>query len=291
MRNDENKAVAAVMAACAGAGFSSGREIVLFFSQLGDMSWPGVVLSSVTFALLCAAVCSLSIQTGETCISDIYMKVLGSRRGAAAIVIHFLLMSLTAYVMLCTSGKLAMLALPYRNAFGMGILFTLGSALVLNMKNMALLPMAGLAAVVMCGGFYAALWADPRPVTIHLNYVTVPKLSGSVTGAIVLSGLHASLSASVAGGVSSRFSGQRVHPMRFGIKCGALMLTMLTAANGAILRGGEKLLSQALPTTVLAARWGVTGYYMNIAVMWLCATTTLAAALGSFGRAGTKRSS
>lgn len=287
MKRGENRAVMAVMAAVAGVGFSSGREMVLFFAQMERASWIGIVLSSAMFAMMCTAACSYARQTGKKRLADVFAQVLGPRLGAAVRAIYSLLMALAAGVMLTVCGKMAMLALPFRNAFRMGMLLALSAALLLNMKNMAKMPLAGLAAVLLCGMFHTALAVDRRPVTIHLEYVTVPRLSGSMAAAVLMAVLHSSLAASVAGGVAVRFAGECENPVRFGTKCGISMLLMLTAANGAVLSGGKRLLSQAMPTVVLAARWGIAGYYISLFAMWLCALTTLAAALGSLG--GIKR--
>ena len=56
---------------------------------------------------------------------------------------------------------------------------------------------------------------------------------------------------------------------------------LLLCANAALSRGGEALLAQALPTVILAARGGTAGFYLSAGFAWLCALTTLTAALAA----------
>lgn len=277
----EWRGAAAVVAAAAGAGFSSGREVVLFFSQMGWASWVGVGFASVIFGLLCAVVCHFAQETGARTFLGVYRRVLDARQGAVVGAIHGLLMALTAGVMAVAVGEMAALALPLRGAFWMGVLFSTGLALLMSAKGMRGVALMGVPALALCGVFYLALALDPRPVTVYPRYQTVPELSGSVTAAILLATLHAALNASIAGGVTACFAERACRPAQFGLWCGGMMFLLLSASNAAILRGGKELFSQALPTVVLAARWGKFGYYGCILVMWLCSLTTLAAALGS----------
>lgn len=280
-KTSEWRGAAAVVAAVAGAGFSSGREVVLFFAQMGWASWIGVGFAAAMFGLLCAVVCHFARTTGARSFQEVYRRVLDVRQGTVVGAIHGLLMALTAGVMAVAAGEMAALALPIRGAFWMGMFFTTGLALLMSTREMRGMALLGVPSLALCGLFYLALALDPRSVTIYMNYETVPEMSGSVTAAILLATLHAALNASIAGGVTACFARRVGSPMRFGARCGGMMLLLLSASNAAVLRGGEKLFSQALPTVVLAARWGKFGYYGCILVMWLCALTTLAAVLGS----------
>ena len=268
-------------AATAGAAFASGREVGMFFSQMGWASWIGVGCASAMFGLFCGIICRFARQTGAKSFAAVYMRVLDMRQGAVVGAVHGLLMALTAGVMMAAVGELAALALPLYNAFWMGVLFSTGIALLLNLRGMRAMIQAGLPVIALCAVFYAALALDPRKTTVHFQYETVPELSGSVSAALLLAALHSALCASVSGGVAARMAGDVSQPMRFGARCGAMMLALLSAGNAALLRGGEKLLSQALPTVLLAARWGKAGFYISIFVMWICSTMTLSAALGT----------
>lgn len=277
----EWRGAVAVVAAVAGAGFSSGREVVLFFAQMGWASWIGVGFASLIFGMLCAVICHFARTTGAHTFLAVYRRVLDARQGTIVGAIHGLLMALTAGVMAVATGEMAALALPLRGAFWMGVLFSTGLALLMSMRGMRGVAIMGVPSLILCGAFYFALALDPRSVTVYPLYETVPELSGSVTAAILLATLHAALNASIAGGVTACYAERVGRPVRFGLRCGGMMFLLLGTSNAALLRGGKELFSQALPTVVLAARWGKLGYYGCILVMWLCALTTLAAALGS----------
>lgn len=281
MRKGDLSAAVAVAAASAGTGFASGREIVLFFSQMGRASWIGVACAAAMFGMLCGLVCRAAKQTGGESFRGVCLRVLGVRRGMVAGAAHGLLMAVTAGRMIIGAGEMAALVLPVKHAFLMGALLSVGTALLLCMRRMRRMVVFGTVTAVLCALFYASLALDPRKVRIYRSYETVAELSGSVSAALVLAMLHAALNASVACGVTCCFSSRVEKPFGFGMLCGGLMLIMLSAANAAVMRGGAKLLSQALPTVVLAARWGVFGYYAAISVMWLCDTATLAAAIGA----------
>ena len=279
-------AAAASVAAASGIGFSSGRTIAMFFSQMGWASWLGVGTASVVFGALCGGACVLARRTGAKGLLGAYMRLLGLRFGRAVGVLHGLLLLLIAAVMLMTAGNLAALALPVRNAVWMGVLAALGISLLLSMRDMRGLIGFGLMTIAVCAAFYAGLALDPRPVRYYRRFETVAELSGSVPAAIVLAVLYAALSASVASGVAASRAGEIGRPGRFALLCGAGMLLMLLAANAALVRGGERLLSLPLPTVALAARWGTFGYYACILTMAMSATAALSAAVGALAGIG-----
>jgi len=283
----EWRAAFAVLAASAGICFSSGRETALFFSQTGGASWIGAAVASAAFGMLCGVVCRFARLTGAVSLHGVYRSVLSGRQGEMTGALYTVLTALTAGVMLVRAGELAALTLPFHNAFWMGLFSALGLAFLLNMRRMGGLSWAGVFVSGCTAAFHMALALDPRAPVQRIHVEVHPELSGSVIAAIMLAVLHAALCASVSGGVTVRYAGWIERPWYFAGKCGLLMCALLLTANWAILSGGERLLSQALPTVPLAARWGAFGYYVCICVMALCTVTTLAAAVGTLtGRSG-----
>lgn len=275
IRGEWPAAVSAV-AAAAGVSLASGRQAVVFFAQMQGASWIGVLTASALFGALCGLVARAAAQTGSGSFVDVCARTLSGRWGMAVGMLYGLIMALAAAAMLAESGRLAELALPLHNAYWMGVVLSLGLASALCIRGMR---GWGAASLALCGMFYAALALDLRPVRIYGNYETELRLSGSVLAAMLMGALHAALSGSMAAG--SAASGGARSPVRLALSSGAMMLAVLAAANAALLRGGEKLLSQALPTVVLAARWGKAGFYGCILVKWMCAVATLSAALGA----------
>lgn len=264
----EDHAAAAVLAAAAGTGFSSGREIVLFFSQMGMSSWLGIFAASVMFGMMCGGICRLK------CMHWVWAAL------------HLFFAVTAAWMMLASAGKLTALTIPLRGAFWMGILLTLVLALLLNMKEMKLFRTGSVVIPVLCVAFYAALALDPRRPVLYWDYRAVPELSGSIAAALCGAGLHASINAAASAGVSTAVSGEIGSPLRFAVKCAVGMLAALSAGNAAMLAGGTALLSQARPEVVMAARWGKMGYYLSAFVLWtgcLATTTSLLNILFGYG--------
>ncbi|MBR1820281.1 MAG: hypothetical protein IJ769_01520, partial [Clostridia bacterium] len=51
-KGGEARAALAVMASVAGTGYASGRELAVFFAQLGRASWAAIALAAAAFGLL-----------------------------------------------------------------------------------------------------------------------------------------------------------------------------------------------------------------------------------------------
>lgn len=273
----EWRAALAVMAATAGVGYASGREFVLFFAQLGWASWIGVAFASLAFALLVGAVSRFARRTG----SSSPWRRLGPRAGRAAAGLYALLMACTAAVMLRRAGEVGALSLPVRGAYGWGVALALMLAILANLDGQRVLPLLGLTTALLAAGFYAALAIDPRPPRVYLHGETVLALRGNVVAAILLAAGYAAMNGCVAAGAAARFSTGAMSPSRFAALSGGMLFALLACANAAIARGGDVLLAQAMPTVVLAARWGIAGFWLSALLSFLCAAGTLTAVLGA----------
>ena len=83
-KGKELRAALAVMGAVAGTGYASGRELVLFFAQLGRASWVGIGFAAVVFALLTALLCRWAGTSGATGFAGACRQLLGPRTGGVA---------------------------------------------------------------------------------------------------------------------------------------------------------------------------------------------------------------
>ena len=127
------RALGAVLAATAGTAFLSGRQLTLFFSQLGGMSWLAVGTASALFGLCCGALCRFARQTGGENVAAVLMRRLDPRTGAAAGAAHGLLRAALAGIMLCVAGHMTALLWMAKNAFWMGAAGALLTAVLLRM--------------------------------------------------------------------------------------------------------------------------------------------------------------
>jgi len=270
-RRDERRAALAVMGAVAGTGYASGRELTLFFAQLGWACWVGIALAALAFGGMVAVVARWMAGGGGS------GRWTGGGLGRLIRLLRALLLALTAAGMLCCARRMGELTLPMRHGFLWGAGLAVLIAGLVNLAGLGALRALGL--VALAGGmlFHAALALDPRPVRTWLMGEIDLALEGSVPAAALLALCHVALNASVAAGVAARCSGGCLRPARLGLRCGALMLGALMCANAALARGGRALLAQAMPFVLLSARWGVTGFWLCAAFNYLCAVCTLAA--------------
>ncbi len=273
------RAAAAIMAAMAGTGYASGREIVLFFTQLGRASWIAVCFAASVFGLLAALLCHCARRWNADSFATLCGRLLGRRAKVLAAALHALLLAITAALMLFGAGEIGALTLPTRLSFLWGAGMALVVALMVNLTRLRPLPWLGLAVVAAGVAFYGALALDPRPPRVYLSGDVGLALDGSSAAAILLALVYGAMNASLAAGVSVRFGRGGARPARVGALCGGMLFALLACANAAIIRGGRQLLCQALPTVLLAARWGLAGFWMSAGFAFLCAVTTLAAAL------------
>lgn len=270
----------AIAAAMAGVGFASGRGVAAFFGQLGWAAWVGIPLAAIVFALMAGLIGHYARATGSRSFAGIFRRLAGKRLGAAIGGLHALLTLLTALVMLACAGELGALALPVKNAWLWGVGIALMAALAVNADGLRLLPAMGLAAFALTLSFYVAMALDARPVRVYLRCETALALSGSVGASILLAVLYAALSACLAGGMIAR-SGGASKPGAVASVCGVGLCAMLLCANAALLRGGASILGQAMPNVVLAARWGIAGFWWTVALQYLCTVASLTAAIGT----------
>ncbi len=275
-RGDWRAALAAIGAA-AGTAFASGRELTLFFAQLGWASWAGVALASAAFGAM--AWMTVRCAQGGRGLAGACRR-LGPWAGRAIGLARALLLALTAAVMLLGAGKVGALTLPVKNAFLWGAGLALLIALLFNLGGLRALPWLGLIALAVGAAFHAGLAVDPRPARTMLSADAELALEGSFPAAALLALLFAALNAAVAGDALARFSGGCASAARTGALCGLLMAAALVCANAALARGGRALLGQALPMVLLAARWGVWGFWLCAGLDWLCQLCTLSATLG-----------
>ena len=277
----ELKAACAVNAAVIGASFSSGREAASFFACTGWASWCGIAVSAALFGLLMGMICHFAIETGARDLPGIYYRKLDARCGDTIGVVHALLMLMMGAVALSTAGELGMLALngsyPYLIAAAVAVLL----ALAVTLSSFRPLSSLGLLLTPLFIVFFAALALDPRPATAGAYIKTATlDLRGNFPVAVLLGALFACLKAAMACGVAAA-NASGLKPWLFGTMCGALMALTAAAVNWALQRAGAGVWALNLPSVVLAARWGVFGYYICIFVMWAGTVAVLSCAIAS----------
>lgn len=271
----------AAVAAIVGAGFATGREIMVFFTGQGAYSWIGIVIASAGIGFLCGMIAHFALKTGAKSFPAIYGAEMGGACEGALQGLYGLLMLVTASVMLAAGAELGALALPFHHAELIGIALTLLAALLATRRNSRAMSVLGALLVPFVIVFYVAMAMDSRPAPVSFPERTA-YVYGSIPLAAVLGLLYAALNAAMAGGIICLTSKQHVEPRRVGLYTGLMLMGMLSAANAALYRAGPDMRNMALPAVILSARFGVAGFYLSILLLWSAVITTLCAALGSF---------
>lgn len=268
----EWQAALAAIAACSGIGFSSGQGIVLFFAQAGRASWLGIPIASLIFGLLAGLVCRCSRRTVPI------GRFAGYKGMRFLRLLNGLLMTLIAVMMLRRTGELGALALPVKRSAFWGSAIALMLAVIINAGGKKVFIYLGGFAAAFAIAFHGALALDPRTVRLPVHMETDLRWKDSLSAAVLLAILHGCMNGAAAGNLVQGFA-RGAAPARTGFVSGSLMFVQLMCANAAVFSGGEALYGAKLPTVILAARWGLTGFWMSALFMYFCAAATLAAAL------------
>ena len=258
------------IAAASGIGFSTGRELALFFAQLGGASWAGIALASMLYGLLCGAMLRYA------------QPLLAAARGTDGLSRAFrglnrLMAAVAAAAMLSRPGQLGAIALPLRHGYAAGVLAALALALAAARRPGSWLPAMGTMAAILALTLFSSLALDPRPVRAIGRGSTVLRLAGSMRAATALAVVYAAMAA-CAGLWTIPSAGVVVRPGRVGVRAGVIMAAILCAGNAALQRGGSDLIARPEPLILLLARWGIAGFWLCAVFSYLCAASTLSAA-------------
>ena len=278
----------AIMAAIAGTGLIPGRALVLFFAQLKSAMWPGILTASALFGAMAGFRARESFggrTTGPTPLgSDFSGRLVHWLRSLFA--------ALVTAVMLARTGKLGALTLPVAHGYAAGVAIAAVVALWLRASGPEGASAAGAAVYIAVVLFYAGMALDPRPVRLYDWCETELRLAGRLEAAIPLALLFACMNGAAAAWVRGPARGA-VRPLGLGAKAGGMLCAALVLGALALMRGGDALLGQEMPWTVLSARWGTAGFWACALVEYACDVTALSASLGmllgNLGRAGRRR--
>ena len=207
MRKAVNLSAAlSAVAAMVGAGFASGRELVVFFSGQGVPSWLGIAVACVGAGFLTGAISALARRTGRRELPGVFTRTMGPGAGVAMRTVYTALLILCAAAMLSTGATLGALTFPFHGSFLLGAGIVLASALLLTRRGA--LPVAGLALVVMMAAWYIALGVGQDETGIRVG--------GSVIISATSGMIYAAFNATVAAGVVclNAGEGRRAPPRR-----------------------------------------------------------------------------
>lgn len=261
----------AICAAIIGAGFASGREIVSFFACFGAASFLGAAAASAGVGALVYAVMLLSARTQSSSFAHIYGALMGKPCEDAVSVLHSLLCLITASAMLAAGAELGTLTFPVRHSQLLGFLLTLLAALAAVLSGFRTLSSMGALLIPLTFLYFFAMAAGcDYPIEFAAD---------GILPAIPMGLIYAAFNGALAGGAVCAAGLGGASPARTACLTGGIMFLLLSCADLAMLRAGDIVRQMSMPSVVLAANWGVFGYYASISVMWLAILTTLIAML------------
>jgi len=269
MKNDSS-AVLACTGAVIGAGFASGKEIVVFFSRYGKHAGWLIVLAAVVMAELCWVCMRTAVSSGSSCWCE---KTYGSK---LAPICFLLLMFVNAGAMTSASGHMAALIWQHQWAYPIGAVGTLMVSWRIGSGRLKLLTLlsAFLTMALLCA-MLAALAAQPQ----HMLLVGSSEIAlGNLTGASVRAVGYAAMNMTLAIGVAwkSALNTKRIAKVSalFGWLVGILLLI-----GHYVYRQHPEVYTSEFPMVALLAGYGRKGYLFSVVLLYLAVFTTLTSVL------------
>ncbi len=265
---------AAIVASIVGAGFASGREIVVFFGRYGVAGYAGAITAAGLVALAVRGVVTLAARYGEGALPGLMRRVAGRSAGGNAL-LALLLITVSA-AMVAAGGELGALLVNMHGARELGMALTALLAAACAARGMATLKWLGglTVAVMLCYFVLLALRApETGPAFVR---------PGALASAAAYAGFNIAGACGVACAAGLELGAQgdaRRAAARIGCAAGSLLLALLLAALACMRAHWAQVEPAPLPSVLLAARLGISGYYITIAVMWIAVLSTLAGAV------------
>ena len=274
------QAAVAVTAVGTGLGFASGRTQAVFCAQTVRASWMDAAFSALVFGALMAMLCHLKRRTGARRFPGVYRRLLGCHAGKLIGGLYAAALIVAAALLLSASAKVGALVLPLRHAALVGALAALLLAGIVAALGDGALACVGGAYLALLILLELALWRfGGRPDPARLRFVVDLRLADSVGGALALGALCACMSTALSAGVVVRMAGGRSSPSGVGMFCALLYLLVQLTGNAALQRQQQEILSLRTPFVALTALWGMPGFYLSAALIFLGASNALAGIL------------
>ncbi len=263
-KNDS--AVLACVGAVIGAGFASGRETIVFFTQYGAHAWWLIFLSTFTMAALCA-LCIRSAQK-ENCGANWCLLVRGKWLARAC---SLLLLVITAGAMVSASGHMIALLWYHPGAYAIGALGTLWLAWGLGYGSLR--PLSAISAVLslalLCA-LMAALIRHPGEAVLLAQPPDARSLASAAIRAVGYAGMNMMLAMGVVCRSAAHVRNSSVTAGLFG-----WMIGMLLLLSHCVYSRYQASHASDFPIIVLLSDDGARGYLFGALLLYLSILTTL----------------
>lgn len=244
-----------------GAGFASGREIMVFFTQYGKHSWWLIGWA----AGLMAWICSLSVrhaQDGGWC------RMVSGRLEQSC---TLLLLFITGGAMVSAAGQMIALVWVNQQAYWLAAAGTLMLAWVVGNTRVLGCLGSGLSVLLVCVLLVVRLHLPSVCAAVQLQPVKQTGLR-----AVVHAAGYAAMNMTLAIGVVSRCPKKRGVPWLFGLSIAGLM-----GVSNALYLQHPEMMQEPFPIVRLLAAFGRMGFVTSVCLLYLAIFTTLVSVVGT----------
>lgn len=284
MRHNRQEQAFACVGAVIGAGFASGREIMVFFTRYGQWSWALILLA---ISLMCA-ICVLTMrhvvkaQCTQWCGLFTQKSKILRLSGETCV---FLLMTVTGGAMLAAAGGLWALAVPVMHAHGLGMLLTMALAWLLARRSLG--PLAALSRWMTAAILFAYLLILAQTAGLVAAVDVRPAGSpwdGVSAGVQALA--YGAMNMAIALGVVCECAniGERQR-CRTAVVFAWVMVALLFLSNYLYLQHPE-LQNEAFPIVKLLSGLGTMGFWISLVILYLAVLTSLIAVFRAIQKLG-----
>ena len=240
-----------------GAGFASGREMIVFFAQYGKWGgWLVLLSAGVMTALLALCMAANQVKDKRLWFSE-----------AASIG----LMLVTAGGMISAAGHIAALVLPIKWAYQLGALGSLFFAWLIARKDIQKLAYAGVLLIAVMGAaLLLAAGQQPAEGITYMRAHNAWHIAGAAVKAVGYAAMNMTLAAAVAGSCLPN-ENKRLTAIIFDVMMSSIMLLSLRLYSKRM-----DSFNVAFPIIRLLSDYGKTGYLLSAGLLYLAIMTTLA---------------
>lgn len=269
MKRNAWSSAAAIAGAVIGAGFASGREIVVFFSRYGLHGWWLAGLSVAVMTGLCRLCLTEARRSGSLCWCALFEDKPRWSKHLAQMCVTALL-AVMGGSMLSASGHMIALMWPNEWAYSLGAAGTMAAAWFLGRGSMK--PMSMLSGVLtgcLLGVMGLALLMEPSSAV-----QMAPQAPGIHAAVRVLAyaGMNMTLAMGVVCCCAQSASG--FTPLLFGA-----LMALLTGAAHALYSRHPEWMQEAFPLVRLLSGMGRKGFWLSAVLLYLSILTSLTAVL------------
>lgn len=258
-------AVFACVGAVIGAGFASGREIMVFFTRYGRHSWWLVLLAGGMMGWLC----HLCMRCAKTDSDWPGLFAYGRRW---AVLVSCLLMIVTAGAMISAAGHMIALLWVNEWAYAIGAAGTMLMAWLCSFRSLRMMGWisALLSILLVC----ILAYAIGRTNAEYAVLLTEPT-GTALLRAVLFAAAYAAMNMMLAIGVVCRSAGQgRWVPAAVG-----LVIAGLLGLSNALYSRHPELLDAAFPIVALLNGYGRNGFLLSVILLYLSIFTTQTAVM------------